>query len=134
MARYPLKLPLQLKEDAEQWASKQGISLNQFIMWAVAEKVGALNNLLDDPAFPRITYQRSSSGLPVAYVAGSRIRVQTIVIAHTKWNYSVTKITRDYGIGTKRVKEALSFYLAHQDEIDAAIEAEEEIEEGVVAD
>ena len=47
MARYPLNLPAQLKQGAEEWAARQGISLNQFIMWAVAEKVGLLSHSLD---------------------------------------------------------------------------------------
>ena len=55
MARYPLNLPQQLKQEAESWAQKQGISLNQFILWATAEKVGALNQQLDDLQFPQIT-------------------------------------------------------------------------------
>ena len=50
MARYPLNLPARLKHEAERWAANQGVSLNQFILWAVAEKVGALNQELDDPA------------------------------------------------------------------------------------
>ena len=32
MARYPLNLPLALKEEAECYAAEQGISLNQFIL------------------------------------------------------------------------------------------------------
>ena len=32
MARYALSLPTQLKYDAEQWAAKQGVSLNQYPM------------------------------------------------------------------------------------------------------
>jgi len=35
MGRYPLNLPAQLKREAEEWAASQGVSLNQFIMWAV---------------------------------------------------------------------------------------------------
>ena len=58
MARYPLNLPVQLKKEAEQWAASQGVSLNQFIMWSVAEKVGALRQGLNDPDFPQITYRR----------------------------------------------------------------------------
>ena len=42
MSRYALNLPVQLKQEAEQWAVKQGVSLNQFILWAVSEKVGEL--------------------------------------------------------------------------------------------
>ena len=44
MARYALNLPAQLKHEAEAWATTQGISLNQFILWAVAEKVGRSSN------------------------------------------------------------------------------------------
>ncbi len=47
MARYPLNLPQQLKQEAEAWAQRQGVSLNQFILWATAEKVGALSQQLD---------------------------------------------------------------------------------------
>jgi len=53
MARYSLNLPSRLKQETEKWAADQGISLNQFILWSVAEKVGALQQNLDDPDFPR---------------------------------------------------------------------------------
>ncbi len=52
MARYPLNLPATLKEEAEQYAARQGVSLNQFILWAVSEKVGLLKQELDDPVPP----------------------------------------------------------------------------------
>ncbi len=45
MARYPLSLPIQLKQAAEECADRQGVSLNQFILWAVAEKVGELRQV-----------------------------------------------------------------------------------------
>ena len=63
MARFALNFPTQLKQAAEAWASQQRVSLNQFILWAVAEKVGALKQQLDDPAFPRITYRLRASGI-----------------------------------------------------------------------
>jgi hypothetical protein len=37
MSRYALSLPQQLKQKAEELARQQGVSLNQFILWAVAE-------------------------------------------------------------------------------------------------
>lgn len=46
MARYPLNLPAALKAEAEHIAKEQGVSLNQFILWALAEKVGALKQRL----------------------------------------------------------------------------------------
>ena len=39
---YPLKLPNSVKEAAAELAKIDGVSLNQFIASAVAEKVGAL--------------------------------------------------------------------------------------------
>jgi predicted HicB family RNase H-like nuclease len=58
MTRYSLNLPVNLKREAEELASRQGISLNQFIMWSVSEKVASLRQELDDPNFPGITYRR----------------------------------------------------------------------------
>jgi hypothetical protein len=39
---YPLKLPASIKNAAAQLAKADGVSLNQFIAAAVAEKVGSL--------------------------------------------------------------------------------------------
>ena len=39
---YPLKLPMSVKNAAMQLAKADGVSLNQFIAAAVAEKVGTL--------------------------------------------------------------------------------------------
>ena len=41
---YPLKLPRSVKEAASQLAKADGVSLNQFIASAVAEKVGSLKS------------------------------------------------------------------------------------------
>ena len=40
-ARVSLNLPRSLKAAAEDWARQEGVSLNQFIACALAEKVGA---------------------------------------------------------------------------------------------
>lgn len=40
--RYPLKLPLSIKRAAERLAKEDGVSLNQWIAAAVAEKVGVI--------------------------------------------------------------------------------------------
>ena len=42
---YPLKLPQSIKEAAQRLAKADGVSLNQFIAAAVAEKVGTLNTV-----------------------------------------------------------------------------------------
>ncbi|MGB6024158.1 MAG: hypothetical protein WBG40_03030, partial [Candidatus Sulfotelmatobacter sp.] len=39
-ATYPLKLPLSIKRAAERLAKEDGVSLNQWIASAVAQKVG----------------------------------------------------------------------------------------------
>jgi len=39
---YPLKLPASIKKEADELAASDGVSLNQFIAAAVAEKVGCL--------------------------------------------------------------------------------------------
>ncbi|HXJ97062.1 MAG TPA: pilus assembly protein HicB [Terriglobia bacterium] len=41
-ATYPLKLPLSVKRAAQRLAKEDGVSLNQWIAAAVAEKVGAV--------------------------------------------------------------------------------------------
>ena len=98
MSRYSLNLPNDLKREAEEYAQKQGVSLNQFILWSVAEKVGQLRQALDDPTFPEITYNRGASGVPMPVVRGTQIRVQTLAIAAQYWKMSVPEIASDYGL------------------------------------
>jgi uncharacterized protein (DUF433 family) len=128
MARYPLNLPEQLKREAEQWAAVQGVSLNQFIMWAVAEKVGALGARLDDSSHPHVTYRRGAAGMPVPVVRGAGIRVQALVVAAQQWEWTPGRIAAEYGLSVLQVEDALAFYEAHRAEIDASIKAELELE------
>jgi len=128
MSRYPLNLPGQLKKEAEQWASQQGVSLNQFIMWSVAEKVGALRQMLDDPEFPKITYRRGSAGIPTAVIGGTGVRVQTLVVAKQQWGMTIDQISSEYDLTQTQIRQALNFYQAHKDEVDIAIAAERELE------
>ncbi|MFW5942243.1 MAG: DUF433 domain-containing protein [bacterium] len=124
MARYPLNLPIELKREAETWAERQGVSLNQFILWAVSEKVGALKQQLDDTDFPQITYRRGAAGRPTAVLRETGIRVQTIMTAAREWQWTPEKIAEEYGLALPQVKEALAFYEAHRQEIDAEVEVE----------
>jgi uncharacterized protein (DUF433 family) len=128
MARYPLNLPEQLKREAEQWAADQGVSLNQFIMWAVAEKVGALRERLDDPNHPHVTYRRGAAGVPVPVVRGTGIRVQALVVAAQQWAWTPAQVAAEYGLSESQVDDALAFYETHRVEIDASITAELEME------
>jgi uncharacterized protein (DUF433 family) len=123
-----LNLPQQLKKEAEEWARQQGVSLNQFILWATAEKVGALSQQLDDPQFPGITYRRGGSGIPVPVLRESGMRVQTIVTAVQAWGLTEAEIAAEYGLSERQVAEALAFYTAHQAEIDRQIAAEADLE------
>jgi len=46
-ATYPLKLPVSLKRAAQRLAKEDGVSLNQWIAVAVAEKVGVVETAAD---------------------------------------------------------------------------------------
>lgn len=128
MARYALNLPTRLKQEAEEWAGRQGVSLNQFILWAVADKVGALNQSLDDPGYPSITYRRGASGQPTPVLRGTGVRVQTIVTACRDWKMTTAEAAHEYGLTESQVKEAMAFYDAHRAEIDVAIQTEGALE------
>lgn len=129
MSRYALNLPVQLKQEAERWAVRQGVSLNQFILWAVSEKVGELKQQFDDPNFPQITYRRGVSGRPVPILRNTGIRVQSFVVASQNWGLSIEQIANEYSISKLQVKEALAFYKAHKPELDIDLESEKKLEE-----
>jgi uncharacterized protein (DUF433 family) len=132
MSRYPLKLPMLLKHDAELWARRQGVSLNQFIVWAVAEKIGALKQQLDDPRFAQVAYRVGASGWPVPVIRGTGIRAQTVAIAAHHWHMPAEEIAAEYELTASQVAEVLGFYQAHRREMDLVIAAEEELEPAVV--
>ncbi|MGH9530145.1 MAG: hypothetical protein ACRD2S_09545 [Terriglobales bacterium] len=46
-ATYPLKLPLSIKKAAQRLAKEDGVSLNQWIAVAVAEKAGMVETAAD---------------------------------------------------------------------------------------
>ena len=128
MATTPLNLPTLLKTEAEQWAHRQGISLDEFVVWAVAEKLGELKQALDDPRFPHITYRRGASGWPSAVLRGTGIRVQTIAVSARNWEMSPAQIASDYELAQEQVQEALAFYEAHRGEIEASLAEERRTE------
>lgn len=124
MARYALNLPNQMKSHAEQLADRQGVSLNQFILWSVAEKVGALQQMQDDPRFPGIIYRYGASSEATPVLRGTGLRVQTLVIDVHQAEMTPVEVAAEYDLPEARVVEALAFYAAHQAEIDAHIAAE----------
>ena len=127
-SRYPLNLPIELKREAALLAKQQGISLNQFFLWSISEKVTSLKSSLDDTRFPLITYRRGSSGLPTPVISGTGIRVETIVVSHHQWGETIADLAEDYDLPVEAIQEALAFYEAHKDEVDALIHIEKEIE------
>lgn len=129
MARYALNLPTQLKAEAETLAATQGISLNQFILWAVAEKVTTLAQRLDDPAFPQITYRRGASGLPVPVLRGTGLRVQTLVVATRTWGFTPAALAAEYDLSLTQVEAALAFAAAHASELTLTLDAEDALED-----
>jgi uncharacterized protein (DUF433 family) len=126
--RYPLNLPKELKLAASQLAKQQGVSLNQFFLWSISEKVSELKTCIDDPCFPMITYRRGVSGIPTPIVRGTGIRVETLVVAHKHWDNSASELAEEYDISLDAVEAALSYYQSHQEEIDTLIRIEQEIE------
>jgi uncharacterized protein (DUF433 family) len=104
------------------------VSLNQFIRWSVAEKVGNLKQSLDDPAFPHVTYRCGATGQPVPVLRGTGIRIQTAAVATQRWELTPDQIAEEYGLTEAQVKEALAFYEAHRAEIDADLAVEQAME------
>ena len=129
MARYPLNLPVQLKVTAEQYATQQGVSLNQFILWAVSEKVGELKQQLDDPAFPHVTYRRGASGQPTPCRARRRHPGADARRGGPKMGLGTGAVIRRIRRREPQVREALAFYETHRQEIEAGIAAERSLEE-----
>lgn len=71
-SNFPLRLPASIKRAAEGLAQEDGVSLNQFIALAVAEKVSALRTVNDlaerarraDPVAFREVLARAGRGRP----------------------------------------------------------------------
>jgi uncharacterized protein (DUF433 family) len=120
--RYSLNLPVDLKQEAEQVAEQQGISLNQLILWSLTEKVTSLKGKLDDPDFPSITYKKDTANQLVPVIRGKGIRVQTIVIASHFWKETEAEISWQYDLSQKVVQEALGFYSVHKKAVDALMD------------
>jgi hypothetical protein len=60
-ATYPLKLPMSVKKAAQRLAQEDGVSLNQWIAVAVAEKVGTIETAAE--FFRRRAGKRTGSGM-----------------------------------------------------------------------
>ena len=63
--KYPLQLPASLKDTAARLAREDGVSLNQWIVAAVAQKIGAVETA---ETFLRERARRAASGDLVRYL------------------------------------------------------------------
>jgi uncharacterized protein (DUF433 family) len=123
MKAYALNLPDRLKQEVEQLAQNQGISLDQFVLWAVTEKVGTLK-----ASFSLIAYRQGASGQIFPVIKGTGVRVQTLAIAAHKWGMSVAQIADEYDLSEEQVTEALKFYAVNKEQVDLAIVSEQQLE------
>jgi hypothetical protein len=57
-----MNLPVSLQKEAEKWAQFQGVSLEEFILQAVAEKVSGLNHQMSETQMPE-TLERLSQDI-----------------------------------------------------------------------
>jgi uncharacterized protein (DUF433 family) len=131
VARYPLNLPETLKRDAQELADREGVSLNQLILWALADKVASLRDALDDPRFPQVTYRPGGSGRPVPVLRGSGVRVVTLYTASERWGLSLREVAEQYSLPDGQAKAALAFAAAHRAEMEAEIAADEALAEAM---
>lgn len=129
MTAYSVNLPDRLRQEAEKIAKQKGISLEQFIWWSVAEKISALSQVSDDPAFPNITYRSGTSQEFMPVLRGTGLRVQTVAIANQKGELSPQQIADEYELSETQIDEMLAFYQANKSQIDPAIRAEQMLEE-----
>ena len=60
---------------------------------------------------------------------GTGIGVQTVAVAAQQWEWSPAQIAAEYGLTEAQMKEALAFYEAHRQEIEASIAVEQALEE-----
>ena len=128
MPRYALNLPQELKQEAERLARQQDVSLNQFLMWSVAEKVASLRSQISDSRFPHIAYRLGAAGSPTPVLLRTNLRVQTVVVAVNNWGYTPEQVAHEFDLTPIEVQQALAFYDLHRVEIDAALQAEASIE------
>jgi len=71
---------------------------------------------------------RGASDQLVPVLRGSRLRVQTVVVAAQKWGFSPNQIAAEYGLSEAQANDVFAFYAAHSQEIDTSIAAERIIE------
>ncbi|MDJ0662104.1 MAG: DUF433 domain-containing protein [Crocosphaera sp.] len=128
MTQYYLKLPPKLQQEAEKYAIDQGITLDNLIIWAIAEKIGSLKQNLDDNNFLDIVYSRNQEGEMIPKLRGTNIQVKTLVVAVKNWQLTPQQVADEYGITEEKVNNVMAFYEQHRQEIDTAIATDKVLE------
>ena len=128
MTQYSLKLPPKLQQEAEKYATVQGITLDNLIIWAIAEKIGSLKQSLEDNNFPDIVYYCNQEGGMIPKLRGTNIQVKTLVVAVKNWQLTYQKVADEYGISEEQVNNVMAFYEQHRQEIDTAIATDKVLE------
>jgi uncharacterized protein (DUF433 family) len=107
---------------------------NKFINSSIQQELGnpdgtpAQGLTIIKQPYEGIDLHSGTSGIPTPVIRGTNIRVQTIAIAHTRWQQSASEIAEEYDLTETQVQSALEFYDTHRTEIDAAIALEQAIE------
>ena len=128
MKQYSFNLPLKLQQEAEKYATDQGITLDHLIIWAIAEKIGSLKQNLDDRNFPDIVYSRNQGGQIIPKLRGTNIQVKTLVIAVKNWELTPQQVADEYGISEEQVNNVMKFYEQYYQEIDTSIATDQVFE------
>ncbi len=91
-----MNLPSQLQQEVEKWASRQGISLEQFILQAVTEKVTVLNQQ-NTQATTQISQavQSSTSQQPKIYRKEGILVVETEPIGNLDINAFIDELREE---------------------------------------
>ena len=73
-----------------------------------------------------IEIRKNRAGQPRAFIHGSRLRVQDVVIDHQRFGHSAERIAAGYDeITLAQVHAALAYYFEHRESIQAAIREDE---------
>ncbi|HAC62677.1 MAG TPA: DUF433 domain-containing protein [Cyanothece sp. UBA12306] len=128
MTQYSLNLPPKLQQEAEKYATDQGITLDNLIIWAIAEKIGSLKQSLDDKNCPDIVYFSNQEGQIIPKLRGTNIQVKTLVIAVNHWQLTPKQVADEYGISEEEVNNVMAFYEQNRQEIDTAIATDKVLE------
>ena len=77
-----------------------------------------------------IDIRENRRGAPRAFVAGTRLRVQDVVMLYERHDMTADQIAREYPhVGLAKIHASLAYYFENQAEIQAAMKADREFAE-----